>query len=127
VPDGVLLVSVYNARYQWHGSKPYYALRLKVLEPQQFADCIVSARIYCTPKALWKLNWFLREFGYDLDLIGRDEIDDKALVGLKGVVKISTVVLNGTSFVNLDGFAPADQWPAFAGSACTNANAEQAS
>jgi hypothetical protein len=123
----VFLVSVHYARYQWHGSKPFYTVRLKIQEPQEFANCIVSARIYCTSEALWKLNWFLREFGYDLDLIRRDEIDDKALVGLKGVVKISAVVLNGTSFVNLDGFAPADQWPAFAGSICTNANAEHAS
>ena len=120
-------VSVYYARYQWHGSKPYYALRLKILEPQEFANSVVSARIYCTPKALWKLNWFLREFGYDPELMGKDEIDDKALVGLKGVVKISTVVLNGTSFVNLDGFAPADTWASFAGAACTNSKAEQAS
>jgi hypothetical protein len=28
---------------------------------------------------LWKLNWFLRDFGYDADLLGQDEIDDKNL------------------------------------------------
>jgi hypothetical protein len=59
---------------------------------------------------LWKLNWFLRDFGYDIELLGQDEIDDKNLVGLRGVVKVSHVVINGTSLLNLDGFAPAGQW-----------------
>jgi len=48
-----------------------------------------SAQLYCTPKALWKLNWFLRDFGYDTELLGRDELDDKNIVGLSGVVKIT--------------------------------------
>ena len=66
--------------------------------------------IYCTPKALWKLNWFLRDFGYDTELLGQDEIDDKNLVGLCGVIKIGHVVVNGASQINLDGFATASQW-----------------
>ena len=70
----------------------------------------IIGRLYCSPRALWKLNWFLRDFGYDIELLGRDEIDDKNLVGLRGVVKISHAVVNGTSLLNLDGFAPAAQW-----------------
>ena len=50
------------------------------------------------------------DFGYEAELLGRDEIDDKNLVGLRGVVKISHAVVNGTSLINLDGFAPAAQW-----------------
>jgi len=41
---------------------------------------------------------------------GRDEIDDKNLVGLSGVVKITHSIVNGTSLLNLDGFAPRSQW-----------------
>jgi hypothetical protein len=74
------------------------------------AGRVITGRVYCTSKALWKLSWFLRDFGYDTELLGRDEIDEKALVGLRGVVKISQVVRNGTSLLNLDGFAPASQW-----------------
>ena len=71
----------------------------------------ITCRVYyCTPKALWKLSWFLRDFGYDTELLGRDEVDEKNLVGLRGVVKISHSVMNGTSLLNLDGFAPASQW-----------------
>jgi hypothetical protein len=43
-------------------------------------------------------------------LLGRDEIEDKNLVGLRGVVKITHLAGNGTSLLNLDGFTPASQW-----------------
>lgn len=109
--DGLFLVRIEHAQYRWHPQKPYYALRLEVLEPKALAGHSLIGRLYCTSKALWKMNWFLRDFGYDSDLLGRDEIDDKTLVGLRGMVKISRVVLNGTSLLNLDGFAPASQWP----------------
>ncbi len=42
--------------------------------------------------------------------MGRDEVDETQLVGLKGVVKISHIVLNGASLIRLDGFASAGRW-----------------
>jgi hypothetical protein len=69
-----------------------------------------SGRIYCTPKALWKFSWFLRDFGYDPELLGRDEVEEKGLIGLRGVVKLSHTVVNGRTLVNLDAFAPAGAW-----------------
>jgi hypothetical protein len=87
-----------------------YSLRFAVIEPQGSAGYSISGRLYCTPKALWKLSWFLRDFGYDTESLGRDEIDEKNLVGLQGGVKISHAVVNGTSLLNLDGFAPASHW-----------------
>ena len=110
VPDGLFLVQVERAQYRWHAQKPYYILGFAVLEPERLAGHTIVGRLYCSPRALWKLNWFLRDFGYDIELLGRDEIDDKNLVGLRGVVKISHAVVNGTSLLNLDGFAPAAQW-----------------
>jgi hypothetical protein len=38
----------------------------------------------------------LRDFGYDTELFGREEIDKKALLGLRGVIKISHTTVNGT-------------------------------
>ena len=110
VRDGLLLVRVERAHHQWDARKPFYLLRFSVLEPKELSGHSVSARLYCTHRALWKLNWFLRDFGYDTELLGRDEIDEKVLVGLRGVVKISHVVVNRTALLNLDGFAPASQW-----------------
>jgi len=110
VPDGVFLVRVERAQYRWHPQKPYYLLGFSILEPKQFASRSITGRVYCTSKALWKLSWFLKDFAYDNELFGQDEIEDKRLVGLQGVVKISHVVRNGTSLLNLEAFAPSRQW-----------------
>ncbi len=110
VRDGLLLVRVERAHHRWDARKPFYLLRFSILEPKELTRHSVAGRLYCTPRALWKLNWFLRDFGDDTELLGQDEIDDKNLVGLRGVIKISYTVVNGTSLLNLDGFAPASEW-----------------
>jgi hypothetical protein len=110
IPDGVFLVRVQRVQLRRQAQKPYYALALAILEPSRIAGHVLSSRLYCSPKALWKLNWFLRDFGYDTELLGRDEVDETQLVGLKGVVKISHIVCNGASLLRLDGFAPAGRW-----------------
>ena len=110
IPDGVFLVRVQRVYFRRQAQKPYYTLTLTILEPSRFADTVISSRLYCNPRALWKLNWFLRDFGYDTELLGRDEVDETQLVGLTGVVKISHIVFNGASLLRLDGFASADRW-----------------
>ncbi|HTM39858.1 MAG TPA: hypothetical protein VL177_03060 [Terriglobales bacterium] len=115
-PDGVYLVRVQRAQYRWHQQRPFYAVQFAVIEPQPFAGSLISGRIYCTEKALWKLSWFLRDFGYDAELLGRDEVDTRALVKLHGVVKITHTTVNGTSLLNFVGFAPAARWEELAGS-----------
>ena len=64
-----------------------------ILEPKQHSRRRLSGRLYCTREALWKLNWFLRDFGYDPDLLGRDEVDEKALLGLTGIIETSRTTL----------------------------------
>jgi hypothetical protein len=110
IRDGLFLVRVERAQHRWDSRKPFYLLRFSILEPKELTGHSIAGRLYCTPRALWKLNWFLRDFGYDAELLGRDEIDEKSLIGLRGVMKISHTVINGTSLLNLDGFAPAVQW-----------------
>ena len=39
-----------------------------------------------------------------------EQIDDKALLDLWGVVKVSEVTVHGVSLLNFDGFAPAGRW-----------------
>jgi len=89
VPDGLFLVRVARVEYRWQARKPYYQIRFAVGEPKHLAGCLITGRLYCTPRAMWKFTWFLRDFGYDTELLGKDEIDDQALVGLQGVLKIS--------------------------------------
>jgi hypothetical protein len=108
--EGLFLVRVDAASYRWHPQKPFLSVRLVVLKPESFAARPLCGRLYCTERALWKLNWFLRDFGYDLDLLNRDQVDEKAVFGLRGIVRTSHVTLNGRSFQNLEAFAPAVEW-----------------
>jgi hypothetical protein len=110
VPDGVFLVRVDQVRYSRERQKPFYTVRFFALEPEPLAGRTFSGRLYCTPRALWKLSWFLRDFGYDPELLGRDKVEEEGLIGLRGVVKLSHTVLNGRTLVNLDAFAPAGAW-----------------
>ncbi len=108
--EGIFLVQVERASYRYHPQKPFFALHFAILKPEELSRKTVSGRLYCTAKALWKLSWFLRDFGYDAELLGQDEVDEKALVGLRGIVKVSRALVNGRCFVNLDAFAPAAEW-----------------
>jgi hypothetical protein len=92
------------------GQKPYFALSFRIEEPSSYAGHQLQSRLYCTERALWKLSWFLRDFGYDQSLLNEEQIDAKAVLGLKGVVRVSLVSVNGRAFTNLDAFAPASTW-----------------
>jgi hypothetical protein len=119
--DGLFLVRVERAAYRWHRQKPFLELRFMVLEPKAIASRSFSGRLYCTDRALWKLNWFLRDFGYDTELLSRDQVDEKSLVNLRGVVRTSHTTLNGRSHQNLDAFAPAAEWDALPSSSISPA------
>lgn len=108
--DGLFLVRVDRASYQWHTQKPFLALQFVILEPAIFGSHSFAGRLYCTKRALWKLEWFLRDFRYDAELLDRDQVDEKALLGLRGVIRTSHTTLNGRSYQNLDAFAPVEEW-----------------
>jgi len=110
IPEEIFLVQVQRVVCRRQAQKPYYTVTLVILEPHRFANRLISSRLYCSPKALWKLNWFLQDFGYDAGLLGRDEVDERQLVGLKGVVKVSQIVFNRASLLRFDGFAVAGRW-----------------
>lgn len=110
--DGLFLVRVDKASYHWHPQKPFLALRFMVLEPAISESQFFSGRLYCTARALWKLDWFLRDFEYDATLLDQDQVDEKALLGLRGVIRTSHTTLNGRSYQNLNAFAPVEEWPA---------------
>jgi hypothetical protein len=110
VPGGLFLLRVERAQYRWHAQKPYYAVVFSVLVPKLLAGYKLAGRLYCTPKALWKLNWFLRDFGYDTEMLTRGEITDQGLVGLEGVVKVSYAIVKGMFYLNFEAFARSEKW-----------------
>jgi hypothetical protein len=118
--DGLFLVRVERASYRWHPQKPFFALRFSILEPISHEALSFSGRLYCTERALWKLNWFLRDFDYDTELLSRDQVDEKALLSLRGVIRTTFTNLNGRSYQNLNAFAPAAEWETLS---CTSSNA----
>src|SRR5271166_3747286 len=119
--DGLFLVRVERAAYRRHRQKPFLELRFIVLEPKAIVSRSFSGRLYCTDRALWKLNWFLRDFGYDTELLSRDQVDEKSLLNLQGVVRTSHTTVNGRSYQNLDAFAPAGEWDALPSSSISPA------
>jgi hypothetical protein len=108
--EGLFLVRVDKASYCWHRHKPFFAIRFTALEPEEFAGRSFSGRLYCTERALWKLRWFLRDFGYDQELLSEEQVDEKALVNLRGVLRATHTTQNGRSFQNLEAFAPEAAW-----------------
>jgi hypothetical protein len=108
--EGLFLVRVEWASYRWHRQKPFLNVRFVVLQPDAFQNRSFSGRFYCTERALWKLNWFLRDFGYDQQLLADDQVDEKALVNLRGIVRTSHVTMMGRTFQNLEAFAPVSDW-----------------
>jgi hypothetical protein len=111
--NGFFLVRVEAASYRCHPpQKPFLTVRFGILEPEAYRDRTFSGRIYCSERALWRLGWFLRDFGYDAELLLREQIDEKALIHLRGVIRTSATRFRGSSYQNLDGFAPASEWEA---------------
>jgi hypothetical protein len=109
-PDGLFLVRVVRAQYRWHRRNPFYEVRFVVLKPKDLIGSSITSRLDCSPNAMWKLSWFLREFGYDPELLRRGEIDDQALVDLWGVVKVNHAIIRGVTVLQLDAFSSADRW-----------------
>ena len=108
--EGLFYVRVDRAFFRWQPKKPFLELRFAILEPNILDKKAFVGRLYCTEKALWKFSWFLRDFGYDAELLRQDQVDVKALLDLRGVVRVSRSIVNGRHYQNLDAFAPAAEW-----------------
>ena len=84
--EGLLLVRVDGVFFRWQPRKPFVEVRFVVLKPQALTGKAFMGRFYYTDRALWKFAWFLRDFGYDAELLSHDEVDVRASLGLVGVV-----------------------------------------
>jgi hypothetical protein len=115
--EGLFLVRIDRASFRWQPRKPFLELRFVILKPKALEKKPFFGRLYCTEKALWKFSWFLRDFGYDAELLSHDQVDVKALLNLRGIVWTSHTSMNGRSYQNLDTFAPAGEWEALSSTA----------
>src|ERR1700674_3490153 len=104
IADGPYLVRVQRAHYRWHRHKPFYELSFYVLQPEALVGGAITAHLQCSPKALWEVAWFLRDFRYSQELLEQDEIDARALIGLQGVIQVAHEIVSGRSEVILKAF-----------------------
>jgi hypothetical protein len=93
-----------------HAAKPCLAATFLILAPAPYAGRYVRTRLYCHERALWKLRWFLKDFAYDPDLLAADELDDRRVVGLEGVIRLAYWGNDGHRRLDVQGFAPSERW-----------------
>ena len=93
-----------------HAPKPCRAATFLILEPALYAGRFVRTRLYCHERALWKLRWFLNDFNYDAELLAADELDDRRVVGLEGVIRLAYWGDDGHRRLDVQGFAPSERW-----------------
>ena len=93
-----------------HAPKPCRAAMFLILEPAPYAGRHVRTRLYCHDRALWKLRWFLNDFNYDAELLAADELVDRRVVGLEGVIRLAYWGNDGHRRLDVQGFAPSERW-----------------
>ena len=108
--EGLYKARVVKFEPAGHAAKPCRMATFLILEPAAYAGRRVRTRLYCHDRALWKLRWFLSDFGYDPDLLAAEELDDRRVVGLEGVIRLSYWGLNGQRRLDVQGFAKLDRW-----------------
>ena len=65
VPHSISLVRLDGTQHRWQAQKHFYPLRLSILKRTPFTGRSIVSRLYCTPKAVWKLGCLLRNFLFD--------------------------------------------------------------
>jgi hypothetical protein len=108
--EGVYRARVVRFEPAGHAPKPCRAAMFLILEPAPYAGLHVRTRLYCHERALWKLRWFLNDFNYDAELLAADQLDDRRVVGLEGVIRLAYWGNDGHRRLDVQGFAASERW-----------------
>ncbi len=108
--EGLYRARVVRFEPAGHAPNPCRRVTFLVLEPAEYVGCHVRTRLYCHERALWKLRWFLSDFGYDRDLMAAEELDDRRAVGLEGIIRLDYWGGDGHRRLDVQGFARAERW-----------------
>jgi hypothetical protein len=93
-----------------HAAKPCRRVTFLILDPAPYAGRYVRSRLYWHERALRKLRWFLQDFNYDAELLAEDDLDDRQVVGLEGVIRLAYWRHDGYRRLDVEGFAPSERW-----------------
>jgi len=108
--EGLYRARVVRFEPAGHAAKPCRAASFLILEPASYLGRHVRTRLYCHDRALWKLRWFLSDFGYDAELLAAEELDDRRVVGLEGIIRLAYWGTDGSRRLDVEGFAPTERW-----------------
>ena len=108
--EGLYRARVVRFEPAGHAAKPCRTASFLILEPAAYLGRHVRTRLYCHDRALWKLHWFLSDFGYDAELLAAEELDDRRVVGLEGVIRLAYWGTDGSRRLDVEGFAPTERW-----------------
>jgi hypothetical protein len=108
--EGLYRARVVRFEPAGHAAKPCRTATFLILDPPPYAGRHVRTRLYCHDRALWKLRWFLSDFGYDAELLAAEELDDRRVVGLEGVIRLAYWGTDGSRRLDVEGFAPTERW-----------------
>lgn len=108
--EGLYRARVVRFEPAGHAANPCRVANFLILAPEKFAGRHVRTRLYCHERALWKLRWFLSDFGYDSELFASEELDDRRVIGLAGVIRLAYWGTDGHRRSDVQGFAPAVRW-----------------
>jgi len=108
--EGLYRARVVRFEPAGHAPKPCRTATFLILDPTPFAGRHVRTRLYCHDLALWKLRWFLSDFHYDAELLAAEELDDRRVVGLEGVIRLAHWGTDGHRRLDVQGFAPTERW-----------------
>ena len=108
--EGLYRARVVRFEFAGHSAKPCRTVTFLILDPRRYSGRYVRTRLYLHERALWKLRWFLVDFGYDSDLFNADELDDRRVLGLEGVIRLAHWGTDGHRRLDVEGFAPISRW-----------------
>ena len=108
--EGVYRARVVRFEPAGHAPHPCRAATFLILEPPPYAGRHIRTRLYCHDRALWKLRWFLSDFRYDPELMAAEELDDRRVVGLEGLIRLAYWGADGHKRLDVQGFAPSERW-----------------
>ena len=108
--EGLYRARVVRFEPAGHAANPCRTASFLILEPASYRGRHVRTRLYCHDRALWKLRWFLADFGYDAELLAAEELDDRRVVGLEGVIRLAYWGTDGSRRLDVEGFAPTERW-----------------
>jgi hypothetical protein len=108
--EGAYRARVVRFEIAGHAPNPCRAATFLILAPAGYAGRHVRTRLYCHQRALWKLRWFLSDFRYDPELLAAEELDDRRVVGLEGVIRLAYWGAENHKRLDVQGFAPTERW-----------------